>query len=585
MKKHAFLFLLTLALVFTAFAAVPAAAEGADEYLGKPAPDFSVTTIDGETFTLSEELKTKKAVLINFWATWCGPCVGEFPYLEEAYEQYKDRVAVIALSVEETDTQEVMAEFAQENALTFPIASDSELGLGDHFAVYGIPTTVLVDRFGNVVLVEIGAQSRPDAFTNAFDILLSDDYTETVTMKGFPGRKSEKAPASDEQLGAAVGNPPFKVTSSDAPFVWPFLPEGSGENSCLKASNAGQSSTVSEVLAEIDASAGDVFAFEAKLDTDVYYEKLCLSVNGEKVRTFSGRLDWFGYAVALAEGKNTVSLRYDRSLEYYLDETAEDECVLLKSFKLLKGEEGQQALSANPVFTFADETALTVTNPDAREVKIENMFGDDVLLELYGTNTKGYIVNDILAWCVGSISDEYDPDDVFITENCTDAMFTAYVFQNRLLSIPLNSTEETGLSSTLVLMYDTLDYRIANLVLFENEERAEEFCERLRVNRGYDAHWSYVGEDDAQAQLPDSVTYTVTFTDRSGNPVPGCIINFCTDVMCTPVRSDENGVAVFEGAPYEYHLQVIKVPAGYDFDTKQEFTAPLLGGEISFTLD
>ena len=62
--------------------------------------DFTVKTIEGKTFTLSESLKDHDLVLINLWATWCPPCKAEFPFLQEAWSRNKDRVAVIALSVE-----------------------------------------------------------------------------------------------------------------------------------------------------------------------------------------------------------------------------------------------------------------------------------------------------------------------------------------------------------------------------------------------------------------------------------------------------------------------------------------------------
>ena len=153
-----------------------------ESYLGNPLPDFTVTTITGDTFTLSEALKTKKAVLVNLWATWCPPCEMEFPFMEEAYEQYKDRVEIIALSVETADTQEMLTQYAEAHGMTFPVASDSKVGLGRIFANSGIPTTLLVDRFGNVAMIEVGAQPSVSFFSNAFDILLSDDYTETRVL-------------------------------------------------------------------------------------------------------------------------------------------------------------------------------------------------------------------------------------------------------------------------------------------------------------------------------------------------------------------------------------------------------------------
>ena len=96
MMKKVILILLALAL----FLSVSASAEDESPLLGKPFPDFTVTDIDENTFTLSEALKDHEAVLINFWATWCGPCRNEFPAINKVYEEYKDRVAFIALSKE-----------------------------------------------------------------------------------------------------------------------------------------------------------------------------------------------------------------------------------------------------------------------------------------------------------------------------------------------------------------------------------------------------------------------------------------------------------------------------------------------------
>ena len=128
MMKNVLLILLALTLFF----AVSASAEEESPLLGKPFPDFTVTDCDGNTFTLSEELKDHEAVLINFWATWCGPCRNEFPEINKVYEEYKDRVAFIALSKEPKDTNEIIASFRQENGLTLPMGRDEGRKLYDY---------------------------------------------------------------------------------------------------------------------------------------------------------------------------------------------------------------------------------------------------------------------------------------------------------------------------------------------------------------------------------------------------------------------------------------------------------------------
>lgn len=166
MKKLIALVLAAL-LAFGAFSALA----DPEDYKGTVLPDFSAATIDGGTFTLSESLKTHALVLINFWATWCGPCRMEFPYMEEAWKQYGDRVDVIALSVERDDSFDVLKSFADANGLTFKIGRD-EADLFGSMGGNAIPTTLIVNQERRIVAVEIGAQISLQAFTGLFDSLL-----------------------------------------------------------------------------------------------------------------------------------------------------------------------------------------------------------------------------------------------------------------------------------------------------------------------------------------------------------------------------------------------------------------------------
>lgn len=162
--------LLVLVLMLTAACALA----GPEDLYGQILPDFTVDTISGTPFTLSESLKSHDLVMINFWATWCGPCRNEFPFLETAWEQYIDRVDVIALSVEETDTFSVLKSFAGDCGLHFPIGRD-DAAMFFGMEGYAIPTTLIVDRDMRVVAVEIGSKSSAEEFTNLFDSLLPAD--------------------------------------------------------------------------------------------------------------------------------------------------------------------------------------------------------------------------------------------------------------------------------------------------------------------------------------------------------------------------------------------------------------------------
>ena len=179
---------LSLALALALAICLPVRAESYGEMpLGEPMEDFSVTMADGSSFTLSEALKDHDMVLLNFWATWCPPCAFEFPFLQSAYEKYSDRAAVIALSVDPEDTGEMISDYAEEYGLTFPVGSDTDTKLSYTFVKEGIPTSVVIDRFGNIALVEVGAQASEETFCRLFDYFLREDYTKTEILDGIPG--------------------------------------------------------------------------------------------------------------------------------------------------------------------------------------------------------------------------------------------------------------------------------------------------------------------------------------------------------------------------------------------------------------
>ena len=182
MMKNVLLILLALTLFF----AVSASAEEESPLLGKPFPDFTVTDTAGNAFTLSEELKDHEAVLINFWATWCGPCRNEFPEINKVYEEYKDRVAFIALSKEPKDTNEIIASFRQENGLTLPMGRDEDHKLYDYVETKNVPVTVIIDRFGNTGFLQIGSFRTADDLRRTLDTFLGDQYTETAVLHSIP---------------------------------------------------------------------------------------------------------------------------------------------------------------------------------------------------------------------------------------------------------------------------------------------------------------------------------------------------------------------------------------------------------------
>ncbi len=137
---------------------VPAAANPTTEapQVGFLAPDFTLTTLAGDTVTLSE-LRGKRVVL-NFWATWCPPCRAELPHFQAAYEASSDDVAILA--VDERESPEHVAAFAKELGLTFPIPLDTDGRVGVEYRVRAYPTTFFIDPDGVIQRVIRGTTTR-----------------------------------------------------------------------------------------------------------------------------------------------------------------------------------------------------------------------------------------------------------------------------------------------------------------------------------------------------------------------------------------------------------------------------------------
>ena len=175
--------------------------------LGRPFPDFTVTDTDGTQFALSEMLKSHEAVLINIWASWCPPCEAEFPYLEEAYRLYGDRVAFIALSCEAADTVDVIGEYRAGHGITFPMGRDEEQALSSYLMVTGIPTTVVVDRFGNAACMHVGSFRDSGEVSRVIEAFLGDSYTETAVLEKIPAESSTRAFPVSGSRDIIVENP------------------------------------------------------------------------------------------------------------------------------------------------------------------------------------------------------------------------------------------------------------------------------------------------------------------------------------------------------------------------------------------
>lgn len=117
-------------------------------------PDFEMTLTDGSSMSF-EECRGKK-VLLNFWATWCGPCVGEMPAFQKLAEEYAEELVILAVNCSED--QGTVQKFVEKNEYTFPVVLDTDGAIQFMFGgITSIPLTVIIDEEGYIVTASAGA--------------------------------------------------------------------------------------------------------------------------------------------------------------------------------------------------------------------------------------------------------------------------------------------------------------------------------------------------------------------------------------------------------------------------------------------
>jgi peroxiredoxin len=122
--------------------------------VGEPAPDMSVVKLDGQQFSLSE--LRGKVVLVNFFATWCGPCMVELPHMEKLWNQWRGNDGFEMLVIDRGESQETAEAFRAKSGFTFPIAVDPKAIAFNKFAKEGIPRTYLISKEGTILYQSIG---------------------------------------------------------------------------------------------------------------------------------------------------------------------------------------------------------------------------------------------------------------------------------------------------------------------------------------------------------------------------------------------------------------------------------------------
>jgi peroxiredoxin len=138
--------------------------------VGNRAPDFTLTCLDGNTRTLSSS--RGKKVMLNFWASWCGPCQVEAPYLKAIYDQYaKDDLIVLTIDMAFNDSAVNVQKFLNKYGLTAPVLLDLDGMVSETYAANFIPLTYFIDKHGIIRSIKHGPFFSQDEIEKILDQL------------------------------------------------------------------------------------------------------------------------------------------------------------------------------------------------------------------------------------------------------------------------------------------------------------------------------------------------------------------------------------------------------------------------------
>jgi cytochrome c-type biogenesis protein len=162
--------------------------EHADRFTGVPAPDFELKVLDAKGKTLKLSDFKGKAVVVNFWATWCEPCKVEMPWLIDLQAKYGPQgLQIVGIAMDDTD-EKTIAGFARKMGVNYPIVMGTEKVADLYGGVDGMPTLFFVDRAGNIVDHELGLRGMDIIEANIKKSLGGTEASKTALLQWAPAR-------------------------------------------------------------------------------------------------------------------------------------------------------------------------------------------------------------------------------------------------------------------------------------------------------------------------------------------------------------------------------------------------------------
>ncbi len=320
---------------------------GAKLGLGDVMYDFTFTTPDGKEVNLASILKEKKMVLLNFWYTTCTYCIEEFPYMEEAYQQYKDDIEIVAINPMNGAAE--IKTFQEQYKLTFPMAECST-AWPTAFDVTGYPTSVMIDRYGVICMVEAGGITSLRPFVNAFEHFTSDDYEQKICENGIADLITQVEPTfemeSSDVIGAHINKGDINVTyrlsdeeddEEEIKYTWPFIRGEKDGYKVIYASNQKIDGSYAIIHADITLKKGQAIGFDYLASSESLTDIMYVIVNNEDIYQISGYTEanneWKSCYPCVAEEDGV----YDLALVYMKDDgnNVGDDTVYVKDMRVV----------------------------------------------------------------------------------------------------------------------------------------------------------------------------------------------------------------------------------------------------------
>lgn len=483
--------------------------------------DFTIENTENEYIKLSNLFDTYEMVFINFFYIDCYWCNVEFPYLQEAYEEYSDTVAVLAISCQDRMNQ--LKSFKEDEGFTFDVCYDNRLFTYE-FDVTGFPTSVIVDRFGVVTEIHEGAITSKDDFISLFDKYTGSDYFPVIkedNEEQGPVKPTYTMPESS-LIEQAINGEGFEYSwypetdEEDAIYSWPWLID---ENKGIYPSNSKQDNSYATIYTKVTLNPDEVFVFDYLSSCEEYGDYLYITVDDIIVNAISGVSDEYQKCFAFVpseEGEYEIGLTYLKDA----DTSVGDDKVYIKNVRIIPTSEIDEPI-------YIKKHASSHYNVD------KNIYENFVDI-YYNENDKYYHVNSVngpllLADLQGENATHYNPYSIstlasngyfrFGDKDYTNRMLQYCSFANNsfLGMCPVTEELKTILEEFTTYYYNSQNQQVINPTPYENQ--------------WLDICCYYVGYCTNEVEMPDPVEGLATFSAYEAKIGDQNFVNIDTLIM------------------------------------------------------